>query len=376
MMIAVIADDITGAAEIAGISLRYGLRVGLGTGDSFSTDFDVFITCTDSRSSTKALALEKTEAVLKNLVGLRPALVYKKIDSVLRGYVLDELRLQMKRMGLQKAFILPANPTLGRTICKGVYYVQGVPIGQTSFASDPEFPIRQSSVQSILNDPEVQVTKHFKPLPKGGFVVGEAETREDLDAWAFTVDKSFVLAGAGDFFNALLQQRFEPLPIPTGHDLQQPLLYVSGTAFQPSVGYISRVHGQNPFVNYISKQMVVAGQANREWLEACSKALKTRGKAIVAFNSEWIPEGVTAGGLRLLMAKSVAALIQESNVGELFIEGGSTAIAILKELNISHLEPVIEWERGGVRMKAGDLYITVKPGSYGLPEEIKEQFGN
>ena len=61
-MIAVIADDFTGAAELAGISLRYGLK----TADRFAnevvaSDADVLIVCTDSRSLSKEEAINTTE---------------------------------------------------------------------------------------------------------------------------------------------------------------------------------------------------------------------------------------------------------------------------------------------------------------------------
>ena len=59
---------------------------------------------------------------------------------------------------------------------------------------------------------------------------------------------------------------------------------------------------------------------------------------------------------------------------EIFIEGGSTAAAILEELNIKNLAPINELERGVVRMIANDLFITVKPGSYELPQQIKELY--
>ena len=48
--------------------------------------------------------------------------------------------------------------------------------------------------------------------------------------------------------------------------------------------------------------------------------------------------------------------------------------AILEELKISKLTPVNELQRGVVRMKAIDLLITVKPGSYQLPEELLKHY--
>ncbi len=74
------------------------------------------------------------------------------------------------------------------------------------------------------------------------------------------------------------------------------------------------------------------------------------------------------------MAKAAKEIIERESVKEIFIEGGSTAAAVLQELSIKELLPVNELQRGVVRMKANDLFITVKPGSYQLPEEIKNLY--
>ncbi len=133
-MIAVIADDFTGAAELAGISLRYGLKVSLFTRDVKDTGADVLIVSSDSRSMNKEEALQETERILTALIELNPTLIYKKTDSVMRGYVVDELKLQQDLQGLKKIFYLPANPSLNRIIQNGKYYVGGQPIAETDFA--------------------------------------------------------------------------------------------------------------------------------------------------------------------------------------------------------------------------------------------------
>jgi uncharacterized protein YgbK (DUF1537 family) len=127
-MIAVIADDFTGAAELAGISLRYGLKVELCVGEVEHKDADVLVVSTDSRSLKKNEAIRITEELLKKILELKPKLIYKKIDSVMRGYVLQEAKLQMKLMGKSRILIMPANPSLNRTIRNGEYFVDGIKI--------------------------------------------------------------------------------------------------------------------------------------------------------------------------------------------------------------------------------------------------------
>ena len=49
-MIVVVADDMTGAAEIAGFCLRYGLRVAFATEVTELPKADVLVVATDTRS--------------------------------------------------------------------------------------------------------------------------------------------------------------------------------------------------------------------------------------------------------------------------------------------------------------------------------------
>lgn len=372
-MIAVIADDFTGAAELAGISLRYGLKVELCTADIAATDADVLIVSTDSRSLNKIAALEKTKSAIKQVLALNPSLIYKKIDSVLRGYVLDELKLQMQLMNKSKAFILPANPSLGRTISNGNYYVQGQLISETGFANDPEFPVSRSLVKQMLKDESVSVLPHSNALPSTGFIVGEATTEADVQAWASKMNDAFVVAGAGDFYAALLNKQLKEVK-QKQPELQLPFLYVCGTAYHQSVNYIKQVDEKNKTVLYITRQMIESGVEDVAWLHQCRNVLEQKRKAIIAFNSETIPAGTSAADLRSIMAKAVKAVVDQNKIAELFMEGGSTATAILQELGFNKLLPVNEWARGVVRMKADKLFITAKPGSYDLSREIKELF--
>ena len=124
-MIFVIADDFTGAAELAGISLRYGLSVEVSLDNEVNANTDVLIISTDSRSMQKAAAIYCTTEAVETIMRYEPAFVYKKIDSVLRGYVIDEAKVQMELSEKNKAFICPANPSLQRTISNSEYFVNG-----------------------------------------------------------------------------------------------------------------------------------------------------------------------------------------------------------------------------------------------------------
>lgn len=369
-MIAIIADDFTGAAELAGISLRYGLKAELCTGDIVATDADVLIVSTDSRSLNKQSALQITEQRLKGVLQLSPTFIYKKIDSVLRGYVLDELRLQMQLQHKIKAIVLPANPSLQRTISNGQYFVQGKPISETGFATDPEFPAKSSFIKELLNDHTIEVLPHSATIPSAGIVIAEATTTDDVEKWAAKADNETVLAGAGDFYTALLQQRYQQQQ-QSALELTTPFVYVCGTAYDQSLQYVQQVQEKLQLVNYIGEKEL---QDRYAYVDRCTDMLQQKQKAIIAFDATRLPDNSAATTLRTKMAELVAAIVAKAKPAELFIEGGSTATAILEALNIRHLTPVRELTRGVVRMKAGDLFITVKPGSYELSKEIKQLF--
>ena len=372
-MIAVLADDFTGAAELAGISLRYGLKVSLFTRDVKDTGADVLIVSSDSRSMNKEEALQETERILTALIELNPTLVYKKTDSVMRGYVVDELKLQQGMQGLKKIFYLPANPSLNRIIQNGKYYVGGQPIAETDFVNDPEFPVSSSSVKEILRDPDIAVLSPGSSLPATGFFVGEAVQTEDVEQWATSLDPYTLAAGAGDFFTAILLQQYTAIDKPDP-ELSLPIVYVCGTAYAAAVRFVQQAQPDG-WVEYLSQNsMLHPERLDQDLVDSCKYRLQTHGKLILAIDGQMIPEGLSALDLRASMAKVTQWILRRNIIHELFIEGGSTATAILEELKISELEPVNEWQRGVVRMRYGNLYITVKPGSYALPQQIRQLF--
>ena len=150
-MIAVIADDFTGAAEIGGVGVRYGLRVLIETVVLGVYDVDLLVIASNTRSMGALEASSHVSTILTQLVKLNPEFIYKKIDSVLRGHVAEELEAQMLLMSRKKALIVAPNPLVGRKIENGTYFVDGVPLDQTFFTGDPDFPVRSAKVTDIIH---------------------------------------------------------------------------------------------------------------------------------------------------------------------------------------------------------------------------------
>lgn len=365
-MIAVIADDFTGAAELAGIGLRYDLRIQIAMPGVPYDDAELFIVSTDSRSMNREQAVAVHAKVVRDIIKLKPEFIFKKIDSVLRGHVLDELKIQMAITKQSKALIVAANPSLGRTIKNGVYYVEGKEIHSTGFAGDPEFAITDSTVLKMIRAEEsTERSRSIKPdedLPMEGIVIAEASTKEDIDSWVNKINNEWVMAGAGDFFMALLNKRFT-IAAQSEIIMESPHLYVCGTSFGSSKDFVSKLNERCGCVAYMPEP-----DTEEKWLEKVHQIISQQKRCIIAVGEN--TTGKTALALRQQMAQLTKIIVEKENIRELFIEGGSTAAAILDELTIKSLIPENELMRGVTRMKAGDLHVTVKPGSYALPSQI------
>jgi len=201
-MIGIIADDFTGAAEIGALVLRHGLRAEVVIAGEPSGGADLVCLDTDSRSCDPSEAAQRAARAALMLRDCGAEWVYKKTDSVLRGNVTPEIEAIVKALGLSGALLIPANPSLGRTIVNGQYFVRGQLIHETEFARDPQHPRSSPNVLELLHDPSalpISVGKSGAPLPEGGIVIGEVASSEDILNWAARSNEHWLMAGGRSF---------------------------------------------------------------------------------------------------------------------------------------------------------------------------------
>jgi D-threonate/D-erythronate kinase len=381
-MIAVIADDFTGAAELAGIGLRYNLTVELGTEVNTATNADLFVIATDARSLPEVEAVAVMQKHTRELLALQPAMIFKKTDSVLRGHVLAEIQAQLSLTGFKKAVLVAANPALGRTIENGRYYLHGKPVHESSFAHDPDFAISSSVILDMLRSREgsVYVKRFDETLPEAGIIVGEAAQTADLQAWATRMDNTTLIAGAAGFFTAMLDKMLAGKRPAKSDILTERLpfsLFVCGTTFSQSRNTIKQIKAAGGPVCYMPDEIIRSVHSGTysyvKWANEVVALVKQHGKAIVAIHEDATRDtAVGAGQLKEKMAGLVNEVLQRSMVQELIVEGGATAWALISQGNLTRFYPVEEMAPGVVRMQTNDpnLYITVKPGSYQWPDGL------
>lgn len=151
MQATLIADDLTGACD-AGARFAARERVGVFWGEaSPGGEWRVVAVDTDSRYLDAAAAAERIHATARRLAGrLAGQLVFKKIDSTLRGSVGAEIDALLSVTGRRTALVCPAFPEQGRTVVNGVLRVRGEPAHLTAIGHDPAYRGGSSDVAGIL----------------------------------------------------------------------------------------------------------------------------------------------------------------------------------------------------------------------------------
>ena len=123
MRILIIADDLTGALDSAATMTGAGLRsvVARRPADvaaAMAGDPDVLAISTASREGGAAAARDAVAAAL-DAVGALPEIVFKKVDSRLKGHVAGEVAVLSARAGRTRALVAPAIPAQGRAVVGG-----------------------------------------------------------------------------------------------------------------------------------------------------------------------------------------------------------------------------------------------------------------
>ena len=364
----VIADDITGAAEMAGIAHQHGLSVRLSIAGSLCCDrgaakgTDVLVIATDTRSMTEEEAVNETRRITSHLSPLTSHL-FKKTDSALRGHVVAELSALMQATGYQRAIYLPANPSKGRVIRNGCYYikevrgekseVKEVPIHETAFSYDPEFPAKTSVLRERFPD----AGEHHILMP-------DAETVTDIQhIVAANNNPDTLMAGAADLFEAVLKTRETRNTRRTRNtrntrDTRKSTLFLCGSTQSKPLDLGFPVTPM-PLAIYDGSEDITP------WLEEAEKLYEQQGSLMITIPHRHRTGKEVAIHLREMTAELIQHLVAKRAPQQLIIEGGASAFATLQYLGWNELEMVCQIAPGVIKTKAPNgTFVIMKPGSY------------
>ncbi len=371
--IIVIADDLSGAAEVAAIAAARGLTAEVHRQFDPTSRAQVIAIDTDSRS----LPADQAAGVVRNSTAqfsVNHAHIFKKTDSVLRGHPRAEIEALLDALKIPRAIFIPANPTRGRTITGGKYLISGTPLDQTHFAHDEEFPRRSADVKELLGpvgNCSIHVGEIVNNVPKSGIIIPDADSATDLERFATLINDSTLPAGAADFFSTFLDHWCNS---PTQQAQNSALLPISRPALLICG---SLAAWRDRAQQCLAENMAVVRAQSSTSIESAAAHLHQTGLLVLATQAEPLSPEQRQPFLAAL-AKTSASLIQAAHPASLLIEGGATAEAIAKEL---------KWQKFSVQPHAASgvgmltpldvpsaPLLLIKPGSYPWPPGIWQSF--
>jgi uncharacterized protein YgbK (DUF1537 family) len=174
MYFGIIADDLTGAADTGiqfakqnfyTILLPFGLENALfhsydvisqaGTTGSiedphYLRETQVIAVSTNSRGMQAEQAYDTVRNATEHLKRIHSQIIYKKIDSTLRGNLGIEIEAVLDISGNDFAILAPAFPAYNRTTIGGIHFVNGKPLSQIEVASDLVRPVGESNIPVLI----------------------------------------------------------------------------------------------------------------------------------------------------------------------------------------------------------------------------------
>ena len=400
----IVADDLSGAADCAAAFASAGARAlvslaplpaarsadgPVAPADKLAVPADgsVLAVDTDSRALPPAEAVRRVRAAIAN----RPpgTLVYKKIDSTLRGHLAAELAAALDAMPEAAGAVLaPAFPQQGRTVVGGRCFVNGEPLETTALwrgagIAGPADPVARLQAEGLS-------AVSLAAAPAGGeqaladriaraFAAGvrvavcDASSVEELSRLARALallDRSPLIAGSAGLARSLAALRRQPsaprdaspahvLGRPSGPVLtvigsRAPVARAQAAAIVSATGALAVAV---PVARLVAEPTdVAAGEAIAEALAAGRHAVLTVG------------DGETDLALSLAIARGLARLAAPAAkcAGGLVLTGGDTARAVLDALGASAIVLLGEVEPGVPLARAPTLpLLCLKAGGFG-----------
>lgn len=380
MLIAIIGDDLTGAADTGVQLVRAGYRTAVvfrGSSLPVEGDLDAVALDTDSRPLPTGFAAERVVEAAHAVRGTR--VVYKKLDSTLRGPVATELAAALEATGRDTIVVAPAFPAAGRATVGGVQMVHGTPVHETEFADDPKTPVREGHLPSLLADaiPKVGVlsvgdvmdsAKVVRALREFRCVVADAERDEDLEALVRAVpDPSAVLwAGSAGLAGALgvvypgPRADEKPPPRPPARGVLVVVGSLSGVVREQlrRLEY-ERGHARIPLSAGEPGALEDAAREARVALAeaGCASLCSQEGRS----SSEGVVEA---------LAEVVKLLSDEGCFEALVLTGGDTAVGVARRLGAEGIRLEGEIESGvpvGSLIGPRPYRVVTKAGGFGEP---------
>ena len=401
-----IADDFTGATDLAGLLARSGVRVSLRIGVPSEPPvnpaaFEVI--ALKSRTAAVTEAVAETRSALKWLQAAGAQRFFWKycstFDSTPEGNIGPVAEALMADLGADQTIYCPAFPENGRSIFMGNLFVGRQPLAESPMKDHPLTPMRDSNLMRLL---EPQVTKPVGLADRLTVARGAEALRAEFDALKAQSVAHVVVDAVANEDLAVIAEACRDIPLITGGSavaMPLPALYLADGTLSADAhkAEAPRLDGGTIVLSGSCSAMTnkqVADYTNRDapafQLDPLSLAENGPQKAL-----DWLagqdldkapliyatanPESVRAAQEKLGVAaageiveatlSACAVAARDLGARRVIVAGGETSGAVTKALGVTQLDigaeiaPGVPWtycHSGGHQ-----IALTLKSGNFG-----------
>ena len=343
----IFADDLTGAYDIAvnGKAYNKSIKVIWNSEEICGTEEDLII-CTGSREKNRIEAGKLLKKIaLKTQKFCSPNYIYMKVDSLLRGNIVEEVKAVDLVYDFDYVVIDLAYPSLGRAVCDGVVYIKGKKIQDTDIIHDFNF---YNSTEEFIRDLKkafcgnVQLLKYFEEIEeKNRILFFDTEKEEDFVNIIKKINKingKILWVGSIGLYMALLKEYYE----------SKKVLCVIGSVTDISKKQIMEAESNETSLVKIEDYSWTVDHYVQQIL-----TIMKSGKNVILYSdrinrrldidNEYVMQRIDK--MCTCIYKIAKRVIEKQKGINLIISGGETAMRLLSKKDITHIDIVGEIEK-------------------------------
>lgn len=413
-----IADDYTGASDLANTLTRAGLRtvqtIGVPADDLALPEVDAVVVSLKSRSVEAGLAVSRSRAAETWLRGRGAGHVLFKICSTFDstdagniGPVMDALRADC---GEAVVLVTPAFPETGRTVYQGNLFVGAVPLNESPLKDHPLNPMHDSNLVRVLarqsrtqiglvdlatvtRGAEAVRARLAELAGKGiGAAIIDAVFDRDLETIGLVAAERRLSVGASGIGLGLARALVSTGKVratatsDAGAPVGGPAACLAGSCSQATLQQIANAERIMPVLHLDPDRIITgAGEAQRalDW----ARPRLAEGPVLIASSSTpdqvaalQVRHGRDAAGHAIEQAMAdIAEGLVKSGVRRLIVAGGETSGAVVDRLKIPGFLVGVEIAAGVPVLRAvgaeSDMLLALKSGNFGGAEFFSDALG-
>lgn len=413
IVLGAIADDFTGATDLANNLVRGGMRclqvIGVPQAAVDLSEIDAVVVALKSRSCPVEEAFADSLAALDWLLKQGARQLFFKycstFDSTDQGNIGPVADVLLEALGAPQTVMVPALPVNGRTVYQGHLFVGDRLLNDSGMQYHPLTPMTDADLVRVLarqTDHPVGLANHavlaqgadatrahLATLAKQGIrhVICDALDEQNLDVLAEATATMALVTGGSGLGQALpaqyralgwLESVSEPgrlSPAAGG------ALVLSGSCSRTTLAQVADFLARHPKGGFALDPLALA-DSDKQWEQALAFALtRLEQHAPVLIYASADPEKVKAAQATLGVARA-GALVEEAlsqlavtlvneGVGRLLVAGGETSGAVVSALGITTLrigeqiDPGVPWTQAPRADHAAPLSLALKSGNFG-----------